>query len=73
MHYCRCCGVEKGEGGGSCAALGLLGGPHVFVVGSEKDACRYCNKTPRQANKTGCPNRGLIGGCHDFVRSKRSR
>jgi len=71
MRYCMCCGVKMGEGGGTCAAYGLLGGPHRFVTGSAEDACMFCNKSPGKANRNGCPNRGLLGGCHDFVKSKR--
>lgn len=56
-----------GQGGGTCLAYGLLGGPHDFKVGSSDDACRYCNQRPGRADRNGCPERGLMGGCHNFV------
>ncbi len=72
MRYCKCCGVKMGEGG-TCLAYGLLGGPHDFVNGTAQDACSFCNRSPGKADRNGCPDRGLLGGCHHFVRAKRAK
>ena len=72
MDYCRCCGVSKGTGGGACLALGIMGGPHVYEVGPANITCKFCNRGPREANRNGCPGRGIVGGCHHFVRSGRA-